>query len=64
MNVVEYRISFGFQWKQIPFPTRSSCMHLLVRPYTRITNFGYQSIRNKTVINWNSIVTLLNHDCK
>ena len=45
----------GFQWRQNPFPTRSSCMHLLVRPYTRTTNFGYKSIKNKTVINLNAL---------
>ena len=46
---------FRFQWRKNPFATRSSCMHLLVRPFTRTTNFGYKSIRNKTVITWNTL---------
>ena len=45
----------GFQWRQNLFPTRSSCMHLLFKPYTRTTNFGYKSLRKKSVINWNAL---------
>lgn len=49
--------TLDLQYNKGPFPTRSNCMKLLARPYIRTSNFGYKSIRNQTIINWNDLQT-------
>ena len=43
------------KYMQNSYSTRSTFLKLLARPYVRTTTFGYKSIKNKTVIHWNTL---------
>ena len=43
------------QYIQNPFSTRRACLKLFVTPYVRTETFGYKSIKNQTVIQWNKL---------
>ena len=47
--------TLDLQYIQNPFSTRSACLKLFARPYVRTATFGYKSIRNQTVIQWNKL---------
>ena len=49
--------TLGLLHRQNPFPTRSADIKLLERPTVRTTNFGYKSIRYKTIKSWNTLQT-------
>ena len=47
--------TLDLKYTQNSFSTRNTSLKLLVRPYVRTATFGYKSIKNQNVIQWNML---------